>query len=483
MWIKCIVDILFFIFATASIGAGHYLLNRFVMRKIFILVLFSSLSARAQQPNVVFILADDLGYGDVGVFGQTKIRTPNIDLLAREGTVLTNFYAGAPVCSPSRGVLITGKNTGHATIRGNMTITGGIAGGKGSSTVYRANILPGEFTIGNLLKQSGYTTGMVGKWHIDGFDTTATPLKHGFDYFFGWLVSYPETYASTYWPAVWYRNGKLVDIPENKNGVKGYYTSELITDDAIRFMERYKKDKKPFFLMVNHSNPHSPLDAPSIGLYDKENWTPDQKAYASMVTYLDSSVGRIRKYLIDNGLDKNTIVVFTSDNGPRSEPTKSLTDVADFFHSSGPLRGYKRDMTEGGIREPTIVWNKKLIRAGGRVSVPGYFADIMPTLAGIAGSGVHFESDGINLYPYISGKLSDKDPRFLYWEFFEGGYVQGVRYGSWKAIVKGGQLSLYNLDRDIHEDHDVAAQNPAVVTRIREYLRTCRVASPYWPVP
>jgi arylsulfatase A-like enzyme len=452
------------------------------MKNIYLALLLISASVHAQRPNIVFILADDLGYGDVGVFGQTKIHTPNIDALAKEGTILTNFYAGAPVCSPSRGVLITGKNTGHATIRGNMTITGGIAGGKGNTTVHRANILPDEFTIGNLLQQSGYTTGMVGKWHIDGFDTTATPLRHGFDYFFGWLVSYPSTYESTYWPATWYRNGRLVDIPENQNGNKGYYTSQLITDDAIRFMESHKHDDKPFFVMVNHSNPHSPLDAPPTTLYDKENWTPDQKVYAAMVSQLDSSVGKIRNYLIANGLDKNTIVIFTSDNGPRSEPTKQLTDVADFFQSNGPLRGYKRDMTEGGIREPTIFWNKQLIPAGVQIGVPGYFADLMPTFAGIAASKLHFQSDGIDLYPYITGKKVQKDPRFLYWEFFEGGYVQGVRYGKWKAIIKTGKLSLYDLDKDIHEDHDVAAENPSIVNLIREYLKTCRVDSPYWPV-
>lgn len=450
---------------------------------LFTVLGLSSLSVRAQQkPNIVFILADDLGYGDVGAYGQQKILTPNIDLLAKEGTRLTDFYAGAPVCSPSRGVLLTGVNTGHATIRGNMTIQGGLAGAKGTGTVHRANILPQDSTIGNLLQRSGYTTGLIGKWHVDGFDTTATPLNHGFNYFYGWLLSYPQTYDSTYWPAIWYRGDKLVDIPQNKNGQKNYYTSEIITDDAIQFLTNHKKDKKPFFLMVNHSNPHSPLDVPHNAIYDSKNWTQDEKTYAAMVSYLDMSVGKIRKYLIESGLDKNTIVIFASDNGPRSEPTTQLTTVSDFFNSSGPLRGYKRDVYDGGIRIPFIVWNKARVKSGAVSAVPGYFADIMPTLAGIAQSPKGFKTDGINLFPYIINVQKKAADRFLYWEFFESGYSQAVRYGKWKAVVIKGKLSLFNIETDIHEDKDIAAENPDVVKTIRDYLSTCRTDSPYWPV-
>lgn len=447
-----------------------------------VLGLANSRGQAQQKPNIVFILADDLGYGDVGPNNQKKIQTPNIDLLAREGTRLTDFYAGAPVCSPSRGVLLTGVNTGHSTIRGNMTITGGLAGSKGTGTVHRANILPQDSTIGNLLQRSGYTTGLIGKWHVDGFDTTATPLNHGFNYFYGWLLSYPQTYASTYWPDIWYRGGKLVDIPQNKNGQKNYYTSEIITDDAIHFLSDHKKDKKPFFLMVNHSNPHSPLDAPHNTIYEGKDWTQDEKTYAAMVSYLDMSVGKIRKYLIESGLDKNTIVIFTSDNGPRSEPTQSLTAVADFFQSNGPLRGYKRDVYEGGIRVPFIVWNKSRIKSGAVSAVPGYFADIMPTLGGIAHSPAGFKTDGINLYPYMTDVQKKPNDRFLYWEFFENGYSQAVRYGKWKAVILKGKLALYNLETDIHEDKDISAENPDVVKSIRNYLSTCRTESPYWPV-
>ncbi len=461
----------------------NYLLYMKIIKKTALLLMLplASIAQTKQRPNIVFILADDLGYGDVGVYGQQKILTPNIDQLAKEGTLFTDFYAGAPVCSPSRGVLLTGKNMGHATIRGNMTIKGGLAGGKGNTTVHRAGLNADEQTIGNVLRNAGYTTGLIGKWHVDGFDTTATPMAHGFDYFYGWLVAYPQTYISTYWPDQWYRNGKIVDIPENKNGQQKYYTSEIITDDAIKFMGTHKNDKKPFFVMVNHSNPHSPLDAPHNTIYENRDWTADQKTYAAMVTYLDRSVGKIKQYLVANGLDKNTIVIFTSDNGPRSEPTKQLTDVSDFFSSHGPLRGYKRDVTEGGIREPFIVWGRGL-KAGAVSASPGYFADMMATVAGIAGTKLNLNTDGMNMYPYFLNAQARPANRFLYWEFFEQGYVQAVRYGQWKAIIKNGKLSLYDLSKDIHEDHDLADAQPAMVQKIRNYLLTCRTPSQYWPV-
>jgi arylsulfatase A-like enzyme len=395
-----------------------------IIKCLLLFLLFCRFSVMAQtdkRPNIVFILADDLGYGDVGAYGQQKILTPNIDQLAKEGTKFTDFYAGAPVCSPSRGVLLTGKHTGHATIRGNMTIKGGLPGGKEGKIIYRAGLLPQEQTIGNVLRNAGYTTGLVGKWHVDGFDTLATPLTHGFDYFYGWLVSYPQTYSSTYWPDQWYRNGKIEPVSENQSGQHKYYTSEIITDDAIKFIEHHKEDKKPFFVMVNHSNPHSPLDAPHNTIYEDKDWTSDQKTYAAMVSYLDNSVGKIRKYLIDNGLDKNTIVIFTSDNGPRSEPTKSLTAVADFFHSSGQLKGYKRDVYEGGIREPFIVWGSKLIKPGTISETPGYFTDMMATLGGIAQVKPGPKTDGINLLPYIENRKPNPKTGFYIGSFLKEG--------------------------------------------------------------
>ncbi|MBE9461412.1 arylsulfatase [Dyadobacter subterraneus] len=457
-----------------------------MFRKLFLLFSFTfatlQLFAQSKLPNIIFILADDLGYGDLQCYGQKLIQTPNIDRLAQEGLRFTNFYAGAPVCSPSRSVLMTGLNTGHTTIRGNATKKGGLAGSKGKETVYRANLTAEDVTIGNVMQQSGYTTAMFGKWHLDGYDTLATPLQRGFDEFSGWLISYPATYRDGYWPDRRFKNGKLVDVNKNKNGQKEYYSSDICTDEAEEFLSRQKGATKPFMLMVNYNNPHSPLDAPDLAIYKDKDWPENMKTYASMIYQLDQSVGRLQKYLIDNGLDKNTIVFFCSDNGPRSEPTKQLTEVADFFDSNGLLKGYKRDLYEGGIRVPMIAWAPGIIKASTVSDVPAYFADILPTFAGIAKSKKNYKTDGINISQILTGGKPDSKPRFLYWEFFENGFEQAVRYGKWKAVKHAGKTELYDLEKDPGEAHNIAAENQAIVTTIEKYLTTARTESEFWPV-
>ena len=454
--------------------------------KIKISLLFfaalSSVQAAAQQqaPNIVFILADDLGYGDVGVNGQKLIRTPHIDALAKEGVTFSNFYAGAPVCSPSRSVLITGLHTGHTTIRGNATKQGGLAGSKGKETVHRANLTEKDFTVGRLMQQSGYSTALMGKWHLDGYDTLATPIHRGFDASSGWLISYRGTYANSYWPAQRYQNGKIVPIERNQDGKKGYYTDDICTDESIAFLSKQKQGK-PFLLMINYNSPHSPLDAADPTLYNDKDWPEDMKVYASMVQHLDENVGRIKEYLIESGLAKNTIVFFCSDNGPRSENTKQQTAVADFFDSNGQLLGYKRDMYEGGIHVPMIVWAPGKIKGGTVSKEPAYFADILPTFADIAASKVNYVTDGASFYGFAKGGKSNK-PRFLYWEFFEKGFEQAVRYGKWKAIKTKEKIELYDLDNDIGETRNIASANPDVIRKIETYLKHARTDSPFWPV-
>lgn len=454
-----------------------------MLKKLSIWALTLLVGARAfgQTPNIVFILADDLGYGDIGVNGQKLIRTPNIDGLAKEGITFTDFHAGAPVCSPSRSVLITGLHTGHTTIRGNATIRGGIAGNKGKQTVRRANLAVDDFTVGTLMSQSGYTTALTGKWHLDGYDTLATPIHRGFDEFSGWLVSYTDTYSNGYWPKKRYVNGQLKPVAANQNGKKGYYTDDQTTDESIAFLSRQKNAKKPFLLMVNFNSPHSPLDAVDSTIYQNKDWPEDMKIYGAMVHHLDKNVGKIKKYLIESGLSQNTIVFFCSDNGPRSEGTAQQTAVAEFFDSNGQLRGYKRDMYEGGIRVPMIVWAPGTAKPGTVSRQPAYFADLMPTFADIAKSKVKYVTDGASVLPAIQGNAAS-EPRFLYWEFFEKGFEQAVRYGKWKAVKAGGKLELYDLDKDISETHDVAAGNPAIVAQIENYLKTSRTESPFWPI-
>lgn len=365
---------------------------------LFILGCNGNKQKAESQPNIIFLLADDLGYNDVGISGQKLIKTPHLDQLASEGKIFTHCYAGAPVCGPSRSVLMTGQHTGHTTVRGNGTITGGIAGKKGSRTMYRANLEDADYTVGNLMQDAGYNTCLVGKWHLGGYNPTATPLHRGFDEFYGWLVNEPQTYAS-------------------------------------------------------------------------------------MIYHLDKSVERIKQTVIDEGMMDNTIIFFCSDNGPRSGSAKKYTDVVDFFDSNGELRGYKRDMYEGGIRTPMVVWSPNFIKAGTTSEWPWYFADIMPTFADIAGHESELiKTDGISVYPAIKDKPMPEDPRFLYWEFFEGGYKQAVRYGKWKAVKMKGVMELYDLSNDIGEQNNIVNRNPEIVEIIEDYLSGCRTDSPFWPV-
>lgn len=457
------------------------MLKRLSTWALALLVGARAMGQTPDKPNIVFILADDLGYGDIGVNGQKLLRIPNIDALAKEGMTFTDFHAGAPVCSPSRSVLITGLHTGHTTIRGNATIRGGIAGNKGKQTVRRTNLTAEDFTIGKLMGQSGYTTALTGKWHLDGYDTLATPIHRGFDQFSGWLIAYPGTYANGYWPAQRYINGELKNVDRNQNGRKGYYADDLTTDESIAFMTAQRGSKEPFVLMINYNSPHSPLDAVDSTVYQKQNWPQDMKIYGAQVHHLDQNVGRIKKYLIESGLAQNTIVFFCSDNGPRSEGTPQQTAVAEFFDSNGQLRGYKRDLYEGGIRVPMIVWAPGTVKPGTLSKEPAYFADIMPTFADIAQSKAKYATDGASVLPAIRGKPVSK-PRFLYWEFFEKGFEQAVRYGKWKAVKTKGKLELYDLDKDISETNDVASEYPDVVASIENYLKTSRTESPFWPV-
>ncbi len=440
-------------------------------------------SKTTKKPNIIFVLADDLGYNDVGYSGQKLMKTPHIDQLAKEGKVYTNTYAGAPVCGPSRSVLMTGQHTGHTTVRGNTTITGGKEGKKGDKILYRANLADNDYTVGNLMHDAGYKTCLISKWHLGGYDSTATPLHRGFDEFHGWLTNKPKTYASTYWPNKRMYNNEMIDIPQNVDGKKGYYHTDICTDETIDFIKKNKDSDKPFMVMLCYSNPHAPLDAPDNAIYEDEDWPDNMKTYASMIYHLDLNIERLKQTLIKEGLSNNTIVFFCSDNGPRSNYSDKLTEVVDYFDSNGKLRGYKRDMYEGGIRTPMIVWSPKIVKAGTQSELPWYFADIMPTFADIADYNSDLmKTDGISVYPSILDKPMSDSPRFLYWEFFERGYKQAVRYGKWKAVVIKGKMELYDLSVDVGEQNDIADKNPEIIEQIKTYLSSCRTESPYWPV-
>jgi arylsulfatase A-like enzyme len=436
-----------------------------------------------RRPNIVFILADDMGYGDLAMFGQRKIATPNIERLARSGMLFTRGYAGAPVCGPSRCALMTGMHTGHGRIRDNTSIAGGRTGTKwgGKEVWRRPNLMPDDRTVAQYLQGAGYRTGLMGKWHLDGFEPEATPPKFGFDEFRGWLIQAETTQG--YWPAQRIHGDKVVDIPENANGRHGRYEPFMVTEDAIDFIERHKAH--PFFLYVAYNSPHSPYTAPDFGPYaDRAGWADDEKTYAAMIHYLDRGIGQLLDKLAAAGLDEDTVVFFASDNGPRSEPTPQQTRVADFFDSNGGLTGYKRDMYEGGIRDPWIVrWTGK-VPAGAVSDVPVYFPDFLPTALDLAGAPVA-KSDGVSLKPFLVDPGRPAADRFLYWEFYDPEFRQAARWGRWKAVrlKRGGPLELYDLARDPKESRNVAAAHPDVVAVMAAGMAREHVPSVEYPDP
>ena len=438
--------------------------------------------AADDRPNIIFIMADDMGYGDLGCFGQKKFRTPNIDRIAAEGMRFTHCYAGSTVCAPSRSVLMTGQHTGHTRVRGNMCRAGGSVGYKGSRKVRRMYLTDEDTTVGNVLQKAGYHTGLIGKWHLGGYKEDAMPLDRGFDEFYGWLNRTYDTIFPTYYPRKRYRNRELYNIAANQNGSKGYYHTDICTDEALRFLKKNKD--RPFFLYLAYINPHDPLEVPDLGPYADKPWPKPMKTYAAMIHLLDQRVGKIMRTLKELHIDEKTIVFFCSDNGPRSGGSKTLTEVAEFFESNGPFQGYKRDMFEGGIRVPMMARWPGRIPGAGTCETPWYFADFLPTAADLAGAAPPKNIDGVSLLPSLLGREQVMHDRFLYWEFLERGFQQAVRWRNFKAIrlKQGEPLLLFDLAKDPGEQRNIAAEHLEVVARIEKYLKTARTESPEWPL-
>ncbi|MEJ2648938.1 MAG: arylsulfatase [Sedimentisphaerales bacterium] len=432
------------------------------------------------KPNIVYIMVDDLGYGNLGCYGQQKILTPNIDKIAEEGIRFTNCYSGSTICAPSRSVLMTGQHTGHTRVRGNMCTVGGTLGYKGNRQVRRMSLTDEDVTVGHVMQKAGYRTCLVGKWHLGAYDPKAGPMDRGFDEFYGWTVNVAPT--DGYFPSQRFRNRELYDIAENQNGRQGKYSTDICTDEAMDFMKNNKD--RPCFLYLSYNNPHSPYQVPDLGPYKDKDWTEPCKIFAGMVHRLDQNMGRFMQALKDQKIDEKTIVFFCSDNGPRSEPTAEQTRVAEFFDSNGPLRGYKRDLYEGGIRIPMLArWPGK-VGAGVTSDLPWYFADMLPTAAEFAGVKPPDNIDGKSIASVLMGKQKDFSERFLYWEYFESGFQQAVRWKNWKAIRlrRGEPLILFDLSKDFAEEHDIASENPKVISQIEEYLKTARTESLNWPL-
>jgi arylsulfatase A-like enzyme len=429
----------------------------------------------ARKPNVIFILADDLGYGDLGSYGQQKIKTPNLDRMAREGKRFTQFYAGSTVCAPSRCVLMTGLHTGHCYIRGNA----------------KTNLRPEDVTVAEVMKSAGYRNGLTGKWGLGHEGSDGVPTRQGFDYFFGYL---DQTHAHNYYPTFLLRNEERVKLrnvvpDEGPVGqgvatVKVDYSHDLIAKEALDFIDREKD--KPFFLYLAMTLPHANneakkdgMEVPDLADYGGLDWPERQKQHASMISRMDADVGRVLERLKRHGIDDHTLVLFSSDNGPHREGGND----PDFADSNGPLRGIKRDLHDGGIRVPMIArWPGK-IPAGTTSQHIGYFGDLLPTLAEVAGAKVDVKHDGLSFLPELLGR-EQKSHEFLYWEFYEGGSAQAVRKGDWKAIARpfGGPIQLYDLSKDVGEQTDVAAKNPEVVAAMRAMMEKAHIPSPLWTI-
>lgn len=457
---------------------------------------FSSLRVRTaaaasakRRPNVVSILADDLGYADVGCYGQKKIRTPNIDRLAAEGMRFTQHYSGNPVCAPSRCTLMTGYHTGHAQVRNNKQV-GGEEGWKLGSTIGgQWPLTEDTFTVGHLFQRAGYVTGAFGKWGLGRVGTSGDPQKQGFNHFFGYIC---QRQAHTFYPNHLWRDGEIFRIEQNKDGAERVYSHDLIAEEALKFI-RTNKDK-PFFLYVPFTIPHVALQVPENSLAEYKGLWPDlpydgkkggyvphahpRACYAAMITRMDRDVGRIMALLKQLDLDENTLVMFSSDNGP----TYAGGVDADFFESAGPLHGLKGSVWEGGIRVPFIARWPGRIEAGSESDHVSAFWDLLPTCAELLGKATPPGIDGISMLPALTGRPDrQKKHDHLYWEL---NGRQGVRMGDWKAVrLKPNQkVQLFNLKTDLGEQNDVADEHPDILARIERILVEGRTESEIFPL-
>jgi len=467
---------------------------------MFAICALSSIMAYGQQtqrnkPNIIFILADDLGYGDVGFNGQKLIRTPHIDLMAKEGRVYDAFYAGTTVCAPSRSSLMTGQHTGHSFIRGNL----------GVEPEGQYPIADSVLTLAEVLKSNGYKTGAFGKWGLGPVGSEGEPNKQGFDKFFGYNC---QSLAHRYYPDhLWDNENKVVLTDNNDLRNKSQYAPDLIQQKALNFIDDNKD--APFFLFLPYILPHAELIVPEDSIFASYKGKFEEKpfhgkdygkqaapsgytsqqyphaTFAAMVSRLDKYVGEILEKVKSLGLDSNTLIVFSSDNGPHKEGGADPV----FFNSSGGYRGIKRDLYEGGIRVPLVVRWPGSIEASSKGRFVGAFWDLLPTFADISGAQTPANIDGISFQNSLLGEESEqKQHEFLYWEFHEQGDKQAIRWGKWKGVklmVKspvGSVFELYDLKIDPSERNNVASRHPDIVKQITRFMRQSHRESEIFPL-
>lgn len=481
-----------------------YLTAKPIYRRLFLTTCVCtnmlSLQVAAQQPtaprpNIIFLLADDLGYGDVGFNGQVLIHTPNLDKLAAQGKNFTQFYAGTAVCSPSRSALITGQHTGHTYIRGN----------KGVAPEGQEPLINTGHNLVQILHNAGYYTAAFGKWGLGYIGSFGDPVEQGFDEFFGYNC---QTLAHRYYPDHLWDNDTRIELKDNDSfRHQVTYSADIIQEKALNFLDNASKSK-PFFLFLPYTLPHAELIVPDDSIFESyKNKFPEKPykgedydglqtghgytsqqyphaTFAAMVTRLDMYLGQIMEKLKQKGLDKNTLIIFTSDNGPHIE---GGADPA-FFHSSGIYRGVKRDLYEGGIREPFVAWWPGVIQPHSTSNFAGAFWDILPTFANLAGMPAPDSIDGISFLPALKGKGHQQQHAYLYWELHESGGKQAVRMGNWKAVRlnadKGSGRSvfeLYDLKNDPREKNNVASRYPGIVKQLSGIMEKAHTPSALFP--
>jgi arylsulfatase A-like enzyme len=444
--------------------------------------------SQAQKPNVIFILADDLGYGDLGAYGQKLISTPNLDRMAAEGMRFTQMYAGSTVCAPSRAVLMTGKHLGHVSVRGNA----------GAANRDIQTLRKGERTVAHVFKDAGYSTALFGKWGLGELGSTGHPNRTGFDEFFGYLN---QRHAHNYYPSFLIHNGErfpLRNVPdvEDEDGggwakQKVEYSHDVIFDRAMQWLEQNRE--KPFFLYLAVTIPHANNEAtrgmgdgqevPDYGQYKDKPWKNPDKGQAAMISRLDRDAGRLMARLKEYGLERNTLILFSSDNGHHMEGGND----PDLFDANGPLRGMKRALYEGGIRVPFIARWPGRIKAGATSDHIGYFGDFFATACDLTGQSMPPGLDSISFLPALLGKRNgQRRHKYLYWEFYEQGSRQAVRFGNWKAIREpmiAGRIELFDLSKDLGEQNDLGGKHPDVGAKAAAMMDEAHVSDPNWKAP
>jgi arylsulfatase A-like enzyme len=444
--------------------------------------------AKADSPNVILVLVDDMGIGDLGLYGQKTLATPNLDKMAEEGMYFTNMYCGSTVCAPSRATLITGKHTGNASVRGNKP---------------QQVVDDSEYTIAKVFKDAGYKTGAVGKWGVGRYMPLDDPRRKGFDYFYGYINMF---HAHNFYPEYLYENGEKVLLRNKTKRVDGInpwagdsvregmgvaelridYTHRLFDSTALSFIEQNKNEK--FFLYLAYNVPHANNEKRPDGMevddyyeFADTDWPIQEKGFAAMIKNIDNSMAMILEKLKEEGIDENTMVLFCSDNGPHNEGGHSF----EFFDSNGIYRGRKRDLYEGGIKTPFIVRWPGTVKAGKHSDNHFAFWDFLATFADLTSVEVPSKTDGISFLPTLLGKEQKETHDYLYWEFYEGNGKQAILKGNWKAIKlnvsnpdKETIFELYNLETDPGENNNLAKEYPEMVREFEELFLSARTEFP-----